>query len=286
MAEFELDLEDNIFELYLDLRNNRYQHSSYFNFKIADPKPRTIHKACVRDRVMHQAVFRSINPVFEETFIFDSDASRVGKGVRKSVFRLDSFVQKTSKNFTRPVYAVKIDVCKFFASIDHQILFQLIKERIACSKTLELISNIIESFSMSSNKGIPLGNVTSQLFGNIYLDSLDKFIKYELQEKYYLRFSDDMIIVKEEDNFDTLILAIEKFARTNLNLSLKTEVPRKLKWGFDWLGYVILPHHRILRTRTKNRMFKRINFENVSSYLGLLKHCNSYKLKEKLKLLE
>jgi len=95
-----------------------------------------------------------------------------------------------------------------------------------------------------------------------------------------------MIIVKEEDNFDTLILAIEKFARTNLNLSLKTEVPRKLKWGFDWLGYVILPHHRILRTRTKNRMFKRINFENVSSYLGLLKHCNSYKLKEKLKLLE
>lgn len=298
VAEFEIESEDSILKLYNQLLKGQYRHSPYFQFKIADPKPRIIHKANVRDRVLHQAIFRQIGPIFEKSFIFDSYSSRLKKGTHKSVGRLEKFTKKISLNYKNSVYSVKIDIKKFFDTVDHQILFRFLKEKIKCPKTLSLLKLVIESYETKSDKGIPLGNVMSQLFANIYLNPLDKFIKEKLRLKHYLRFCDDMILVKENSKFERELSAIQKFIQNNLKLNLKIGKIRKLKWGFDWLGYVVLPHHRVLRTRTKRRMLR--NLKNgyelmvagkitplehqqvLNSYRGLLKHCDSFKLKRKL----
>lgn len=298
MAEFEIESEDNVLKLHYQLLSDQYKHSPYSQFKISDPKPRIIHKACVRDRVLHQAIFRQISPLFEKSFIFDSYSSRLKKGTHKSVWRLEKFTKKIGLNYKNPVYAVKIDIKKFFDTIDHCILFKLLEEKIKCRKTLNLLKLIIESYETKPTKGIPLGNVTSQLFGNIYLNPLDKFIKEKLRLKHYLRFCDDMIIVQNNPNFENSLSAIQKFIQDDLKLNMKVGKVRKLKWGFDWLGYVVLSYHKILRTKTKRRMFRRLEHDYnlmatgkitplqyhqvLNSYRGLLRHCNSYKLEREL----
>ena len=181
VAEYEIESEDNILKLHYQLLDGQYKHSPYVQFKISDPKPRIIHKACAQDRVLHQAVFRVINPIFKKSFIFDSYSSRLKKGTHKSVWRLEKFTKKVSSNYKNPVYAVKIDIKKFFDTIDHRTLFKLLKRKIKCQKTLNLLKMIIESYETKPAKGIPLGNVTSQMFGNIYLDPLDKFVKEKLR---------------------------------------------------------------------------------------------------------
>lgn len=133
--------------------------------------------------------------------------------------------------------------------------------------------------------GIPIGNLTSQLFANIYLNELDKFIKHNLRQKYYLRYCDDFVILDaNSEELKKLVGVINDFLKTELKLNLHQDkiIIRKLKGGIDFLGYVVLPHHRVLRTKTKRRMLERINDKNLSSYLSLLKHCNSYKLKAKI----
>ena len=132
---------------------------------------------------------------------------------------------------------------------------------------------------------MPIGNLTSQLFANIYLDRLDKFIKHQLRIKFYLRYCDDFIILDSDlDKLKSLIKVIEYFLNNKLKLKVHPNkiIIRKLKQGIDFLGYVVLPHYRLLRTKTKRRMFKRANRKNLSSYLGLLQHCNSYKLSRSL----
>lgn len=284
VAEFEINAEENVFELHRVLQKFSYKHSSYLQFKISDPKPRTIHKASVRDRTLHQAVYRVINPIFERAFIFDSYSSRRDKGSHRSISKLEKFVRSQSKNYKRPIFALKIDVAKFFDSIDHQILLGFLKEKIKCLQTLDLLQEIIESYSLRPGRGIPLGNVTSQLFGNVYLDPLDKFVKHCLKIKNYIRFCDDIILVREDPNFGFWSRAIADFAHNELSLKLKIGRMVKLKQGFDWLGYVLLPYHRVLRTKTKRRMLRRLGEksgkpefnQSLQSYLGVLKHCSSY----------
>jgi len=131
-------------------------------------------------------------------------------------------------------------------------------------------------------RGLPIGNLTSQLFANIYLHELDCFAKHRLKVKFYLRYCDDFIILSNDrSKLVKLISIIAEFLRHHLKLELHPEkvVIRKLKQDIDFLGYVVLPHHKTLRTKTKNRMLKKINQKNSSSYLGLLKHCCGYKLR-------
>ncbi|PIP21459.1 MAG: hypothetical protein COX39_02930 [Candidatus Nealsonbacteria bacterium CG23_combo_of_CG06-09_8_20_14_all_40_13] len=145
------------------------------------------------------------------------------------------------------------------------------------------------------NRGIPIGNLTSQLFANIYLDVLDKFIKHNLKisakggcasgAKYYLCYCDDFVVLGSDlEKLKSLIEVIEHFLNNKLKLKVHPNkiIIRKLKQGIDFLSYVVLPHYRLLRTKTKRRMFKRANRKNLSSYLGLLQHCNSYKLSRSL----
>ena len=169
VLEFKLNLEDNLFGLHYELKDKSWRHSHYTAFNVYDPKLRRIHKACVRDRVLHHAIFRVLYPIFDKSFIFDSYSCRLGKGTHRAVNRLNSFTRQLSHNNSRNIFALKCDVRKFFDSINQSILLKLISEKIKDDNALWLIETIIKSFQKEPKKGLPLGNVTSQLFANIYL---------------------------------------------------------------------------------------------------------------------
>lgn len=282
MRVFSNDLLSNILSLHDDLINLSYKHSSYQRFNINDPKSRVIHKAIVRDRLLHHAVYRILYPVFDRSFIFDSYSCRLNKGTHKAVRILESFTRKVSKNYTVPCFALKCDVKKFFDSVDHKILMEILKRKISNMNVLWLLKEIICSFDRSAIKnnqlslfgessvcgtqteretvpfrrGIPIGSLTSQLFANIYLNELDQFVKHKLKIKYYLRYCDDFVILSNNpDELQLIKQRINDFLNDNLKLVLhpgKASI-RKLVQGIDFLGYVVLPYHTVLRTKTKKR---------------------------------
>lgn len=275
-----------IISLKNDVVNGAYRHGGYKAFNISDPKPRNIHKAAVRDRLLHHAIYRVLYPFFDKTFIADSYSCRIGKGTHKALERFDSFCKKVSRNNTRTVWVLKCDVRKFFASIDHAILLRMLAKYIADPDVLDLLREIIESFSSTrAGVGLPLGNLTSQLFVNIYMNEFDQFVKHRLKEKYYIRYADDFVILSESKLWlEQLIPKIRAFLATELKLELH---PRKvsittLASGVDFLGWVIFPDHKVLRTATKRRMIKRLrgipSTATASSYKGLLSHGNTHKL--------
>ncbi|MEK7552792.1 MAG: reverse transcriptase domain-containing protein [Patescibacteria group bacterium] len=290
VLEFGFDLENNLFKLHADLVSDAYHPSSYQSFYVRDPKIRHIHKAPVLDRVLHQALFRGLYHFFDRHFIYDSYSCRFNKGVHRGVSRLESFVRKISGNYHSQSYALKCDVQKFFDNIDHAILLSLIEKVIGDSRVITLIRSVVESFAIIPGCGLPLGNVTSQLFANIYLNELDQFIKHEIKARYYLRYCDDFVIVHQSrDYLENLIWPISDFLKNKLNLSLHPDkiIIRKLHQGIDYLGYVARPHYRVLRTRTKRRILRRLDRDeitpaNLTSYLGVLKHCRGHKIRQHL----
>jgi len=301
VQKFEMFLEDNLFKLWQELRDKTYTHSKYTDFYIKDPKLRHIHKAEVRDRVLHHAIYRILYPIFDKSFIFDSYSCRNKKGTHKAVLRLESLARKGNQNFTKPCYCLKCDIKKFFNSIDHRTLLGCLKMKVHAADALWLLEGIIESFGKNEGKGLPLGNLTSQLFANIYLNELDQFVKHNLKAKYYIRYCDDFLILDSDQEFlAKLVGIIDEFLESRLKLSLNQNkiYISKLSQGVDFLGYIALPHYRVLRTKTKRRMFRKLGFrlaqlsageisskafEQVrQSYLGILSHCSSWKLKQKL----
>ena len=285
VQKFSLNLIDNIFQLYNDLANFQYQHGKYYAFNISDPKPRNIHKATVRDRLLHHAIYRQFYPFFDKTFISDSFSCRLKKGTHKAINRFHLFFYKVSKNNTKTCWVLKCDVRKFFASIDHDILKSILKKYISDQNIIWLLDRVIDSFY----PGLPLGNLTSQLFVNIYMNKFDQFVKYQLKIKYYIRYADDFVILSEDKIYlENLIFEIQEFLKNELKLELH---PNKIfiktfASGVDFLGWVNFVNHRVLRTSTKRRMLKRIKESNKpetkTSYLGLLKHGNTYKIKKLL----
>jgi len=151
VQKFEYNLENNIFQLHQELKTKTYKHSNYKSFYIKDLKLRKIHKACVKDRVLHHAVFRILYPIFDPTFIFDSYSCRIEKGTHRAVNRLQKFTRKVNKNNTRNCYILKCDVKKFFDSVDHNILISLVQKKIKDKDTPWLIKEIIKSFSTTCN---------------------------------------------------------------------------------------------------------------------------------------
>lgn len=287
VTRFSLHFMDNILKLHQDLKDKTYKHSRYHAFKINDPKPRDIHKAKVRDRVVHHAIYRILYPYFDKKFIFDSYSCRNNKGTHKAINRLEYFVRKVSSNNTKTVWVLKCDIKKFFASINQNILKNILKKHIKDEDILWLLEKIVDSFHTHNKPGIglPLGNLTSQLLINIYMNEFDQFVKRELKVKHYMRYSDDFIIFHTDKQYlYNLIPKISDYLQKNLKLSLHPDklYIRSLSLGVDFLGWVHFPYHRVLRTSTKKRMFKRLDInqsrETIASYLGLLKHGNTYKL--------
>ena len=200
VQEFERHLEDNLFDLHFLLKTKGYKHGNYHSFYVQDPKRRHIHKAKVADRVIHHLLYTYLYKLYDNNFIYDSYSCRVDKGTHKGVKRLNNFVRKVSRNYTRDCFALKLDIKKFFASVDHRILLDLLKKKITDQDILWLLENVINSFHSDQRigKGIPLGNLTSQIFANIYMNELDQFIKHELKVEYYLRYADDFIILSQK----------------------------------------------------------------------------------------
>jgi retron-type reverse transcriptase len=227
-------------------------------------------------------------PFFDRTFTSDSYSCRKNKGTHKAIQRFRTFSNKVSNNNTRTVWVLKGDIRKFFASIDQNILIEIIKKYIRDDDVTSLLSEIIKSFqSTKEGVGLPLGNLTSQLLVNIYMNEFDQFIKHKLKVKYYIRYADDFVIMSENKEWieKDILPQISNFLEEQLKLSLH---PNKvsintLASGIDFLGWVHFPNHRVIRTVTKRRMWKRIELkegkiETVQSYLGLLSHGNARKI--------
>lgn len=303
---FEWNLEENIFKLHKELKSKTYKHSNYISFNISDPKPRNIHKAQVRDRILHHAVFQVLNPIFEAGFISASFSCREDYGTHKGVQFLQNTLRKASKNGKVSCFALKCDIKKFFDTIDHRVLLFILKEKIKDEGAIRLIEQILSSFASTCSllgikKGVPIGNLTSQLFANIYLNELDVFVKQKLKVKYYLRYTDDFLIIsKSKEYLKKIILEMIHFLEENLLLKIHEEKTRirKITQGVDFLGYVVFTCHKLVRTKTKKRIFKKLekryqDLENgliskksfnqsLQSYLGILKHCKGYKIKKKI----
>lgn len=288
VAEYQKELRKNLARLHEALVSGRYEHQKYQRFVIHDPKQREIHKATVSDRIMHQAIVTAIEPLFEKRFIYDSYSCRTGKGTHAGVARLRTFLRRESKNNTRKVYVLKCDVRKYFASIDHEKLLELIARRVQDEAILEVVRSIILSHNAPTGKGIPLGNITSQLFANIYLHELDWFMKQTLRVSYYARYCDDFVVVSTDKAYlESLIGPIQAFLWQALKLELHpTKVTiRPWQQGIDFLGYVIRPNATTLRAKTKQRMLVRATEQNASSYLGLCSHADAYYLSQVVRLL-
>jgi len=284
-----LHFADNILLLHRELAEKSYSHGGYEAFKINDPKPRDIHKASVRDRLLHHAIYRKLYPLFDKTFIADSFSCRLKKGTHKAINRFREFHYKVGKNNTQTCWILKCDIRKFFASIDHEILINILREHIADENLMELLKNIIGSFSsIRDGVGLPLGNLTSQLFVNIYMDKFDQFVKHKLRAKHYIRYCDDFVVFSEsKDGAQKIIPLIQEFLNKELKLELHPDKIsiKTVASGVDFLGWVNFTDHRILRTVTKRKMFRNIKekggkVETIQSYLGLIGHGNSFKLKK------
>jgi retron-type reverse transcriptase len=290
VQEFQMRLMDNIIALHEDLKNKTYRHGPYEAFNISDPKPRNIHKATVRDRLLHHAIYRVLYPVYDQTFIAHSYSCRKNKGTHKALDTFTSFAIKVSQNHTKTVWVLKCDIKKFFASIDHAILFRILEKMISDPDLLWLLKEVVGSFETVRGKGLPLGNLTSQLLVNIYMNEFDQWVKRELKVQYYIRYADDFVFFStNRDQLLKTFQSIERFLGATLKLELH---PHKVSIstvasGVDFLGWVHFPHHRTLRTVTKRRMYKNLKREprspaSVQSYLGLLRYGNTYTLRTRL----
>jgi len=284
-------LEDNLFDLYEDLHNNIYKHSSYSHFQIFDNKKRDIYKARVRDRVVHQIVYDYLLSMFEPDFISDSYASRINKGQYKAISAFRYFVKLIYGEKQKECFVLKGDVRKYFDSINQDVLLRLIRGKVICDKTFGIIKDIILSFNFFSktNSGIPLGNVTSQIFANIYLNCLDKYIKDKLKCRFYVRYNDDFAIISDDNKLlENIRNKIISFVRDELLLEIplnKTSI-RKVRWGIDFLGFIILPKAILLRNKTKHKIYSNISGKNINSYFSILNNCNSYHLRRKILAME
>jgi RNA-directed DNA polymerase len=263
VQEFERNLTDNLIILHEELHTRTYQHGSYEHFVVNDPKRRDIHKAGVRDRVVHHALYKKLYPFFDTTFIADSYSCRKNKGTHRAIKNFEVYKRKVSKNYTKQCYILKCDIKKFFASIDHTTLFEILEKRIEDKDVLWLLKNVIQSFNSEvKGVGLPLGNLTSQLLVNIYMNEFDQFMKHELKVKYFVRYADDFVIISQDIVYLKIVRQkVEDFLTQNLKLTLHPDKVfiKTIYSGIDFLGWVHFPHHRVLRTVTKNRMLKNVN---------------------------
>lgn len=275
---FESDLEGNLIQLQNELIWGSYQMSGYYSFYVFEPKKRKITALReFRDRVVQQAVFFAIEPVWERRFIYDSYACRVGKGTHLAANKAQSMLKECLLKHGM-VHALKADISKFFASLDHLVLKTLIRKRLVEPQLLSLLDQIIESYSepLSDGVGQPIGNLTSQLFANIYMDELDQWMKSRRQERWYVRYMDDFVVIHpDKKHLHDLLSDCQLFLFSHLKLRTnnKTQVfPVAVAngRGLDFVGYHLWPHKRRLRRSSVSRMSRSVRALAKSYSKGLV----------------
>jgi len=236
VLKFTNNLEIELIQIQNELLNRSYKTGGYKTFKIHDPKERDIFALPFKDRVVHHALVNIIEPIFDKIFIYDNYACRKGKGTHSGLLRTKKFLKYFSPND----YFLKCDIRKYFPSVNKEILKQLIRRKIKCRDTLWLVDEVIDS----SKDGLPIGNLTSQLFANLYLNPLDHYLKEILRIRYYVRYMDDFIVfANNKSDLGEILKKIKDFLNIyKLELNSKTGIA-KIKQGIDFLGYRIWPTH-------------------------------------------
>jgi len=292
---FYFNYENEIIKLIEELNNGSYTPSPYRKFIITDPKERIISVAPFRDRVVHHALVNILEPIFEKRFYYHSYACRKGKGVHKAVNQAQIYL-KSNK------WYLKSDISKYFASVDRSILFDIVQRKVKDKRLLDLI-NIIISNGDVSGKGLPIGNLASQFFANVYLDILDHFIKENLQIKAYIRYMDDFVLF--DNDKERLKLAKQKiidFIGIRLKLSLKenaTFINQRLN-GLSFLGRRVFPSTIRIKRENLKRCLKKLKTrekeyekniindiqysQSVNSLMGYIASGNTYRLRQNIVL--
>ncbi len=284
VAAFEFDLEDNLLNLQTELETETYQPGAYHHFYITEPKRRKISAAPFRDRVVHHALCNVIEPIFEARFIHDSYACRVGKGTHRALDRCTEFAQKYP-------YVLKCDIQRFFPSIDHQVLRGLLARYIADPQVMRLIDLILNSgrgvladeyamrwfpgddlFAVLRPRGLPIGNLTSQFWANVYLNELDQFVKRVLRCHAYVRYVDDFLLFDDDKaQLHCWRAEVAQFLeRLRLTLHDKKSIVFPVSVGIDFLGFRVFPTHRRLRRENVRRFIRRFRWQRDRYRVGQL----------------
>ena len=276
--DFQYSLEQNLFLIHQELNSLTYKHGKYQFFEVNDNKKRSITVASIKDRVVHRLLYDHLVSVYDKTFIYDVWSCRKDKGLHSAVLRTQVFARKNEFS-----YFWRADIKKFFNSIDIQILYNIVSKKVKCKNCLWLLKEVLASFNQN---GIPIGNLTSQVLANIYLNELDQFIKHRLKQKYYLRYGDDFIIfLKNKKELESVQKLVTYFLNKNLNLQLsKIGGTYKVRQSINFLGMIITPFDLKLNKRIYTRIFNNLNIINLPSYIGVAKITNRIGLKNSLQL--
>lgn len=268
VARFEFHLEHELFELQDELMTGSYRPGEFFTFEVRDPKRRAICAAPFRDRVVHHALCHVLEPHFERRAIFDSYACRLGKGTHAAIARARQFAR-------RHPYFLKCDVRKFFASVDHGVLIGLLERLFKERPLLDLLARIINHAPPDSppGKGLPIGNLTSQHFANLYLGELDHFLKDQIHIKGYLRYMDDFLLFAEDKaSLHVWLADLEDLLEERLDLGLKQEatVLSPVSEGIPFLGVRVYPSLIRLNQRSRRRFFRKVEGLEIAFEAGKL----------------
>lgn len=280
IANHMLQQDMNIFKLQNDLINKTFVTSKYSVFKVFEPKEREVYRLpYYPDRIVHHAIMNVLEPIFVSTFTTDSYSCIKGMGLHKASRNLS----KALKNEEETRFCLKLDIRKFYPSVDHDILKQLLRKKFKDNDLLWLLDEIIDSAP-----GLPIGNYLSQYFANFYLTYFDHWVKEVLKVKYYFRYADDIVILAgEKDTLHRYLRLISEYLKVNLKLEVKKnyQVFPVSSRGIDFLGYVHFHSHRLLRKTIKKRFIKAVRQKapaaSIASYHGWLKHANCKHLTKK-----
>lgn len=314
---FEERLERNLMDLYYELHSGDYQPGRSICFVVEYPKVREVWAADSRDRVVHHLLYNRVNQRFYNRFIYDSYACIPNKGALMAVDRLGHMMRSASQNFSRPTYFLKADVRNFFVSIDKPVLDALLAKQITEPWWMDLCRRILhhnptknaevrsaaalmrrvpahKSLFNANGNGLPIGNLSSQFFANVYLDPLDQFAKHVLKAHHYLRYVDDIAIIGDDSSrLYGLFQELDKFADEHLKLRMhpqKMEI-NNIRHGINFLGYVTRPHARYVRRSTIDNARKRVSRPGITvdqlqatanSYFGLMRHANAWRERGRL----
>lgn len=270
VIEFEKNLFQNLLKLQEELKEQTYSPKPLKTFILRDPKTRKISKSDFRDRIVHHAIINIIEPIFNKIFIYDSCANRKGKGNLFAIKRFYFFIRKISRNgkingwFNNNQirgYCFKADIKHYFQEVNQDILLKILKRKIRDGKVIWLINIILKNFD-NKQKGMPLGNLTSQFFANVYLNELDYFIKHEIKAKYYIRYVDDFVILSSsKSQLKIWKKEINRFLKEKLKLELHPDKSRiiPLSKGIDFVGFRNFYYYRLLRKRNIRKMLWKID---------------------------
>ncbi len=277
VIEFEENLFYNLMALHYELKSRTYKPKLLKIFILRDPKTRKISKSNFRDRIVHHALCNIIEPIFDKTFIYDSCANRKGKGNLFAIKRFDKFKKKVSRNGKKLKeiddnnyvcgYVLKVDIKHYFEEIDQKILLSIVKRKIRDKDVLWLIRKILRNYPYKIiDKGMLLGNLTSQFFANVYLNELDRFVKHKLKARYYIRYVDDFVILhNSKEQLEIRKEEINKFLRERLRLELHPQKTRIIPFsrGVDFVGFRNFYYYKLLRKRNiRNMLFKIEKYKN------------------------